>query len=251
MDPIYLLYPAALMVGTAKGGLSSIGSLAVPLVALVMNPVTAAALLLPVYIVTDWVSVALYRRHYSAPNLKIMIPGMLAGVALATLMVSIAPEALLLILTGVIGLWYCLRSWGRALLKRPQPDATRPALIPGLGWSLLAGVAIYITHSAGPPTQAYLLPQRLPKLEFAGTIALCFAVVNLSKLPGYWLAGQFDALDWALLPGLVATGVAGTALGRWLTGVLPQAAYVRVIEALLLLLSVILLTKGITGLIQP
>eukprot|EP00903_Cladosiphon_okamuranus_P022038 g20265.t1 len=214
MDPIYLLYPAALMVGTAKGGLSSIGSLAVPLVALVMNPVTAAALLLPVYIVTDWVSVALYRRHYSAPNLKIMIPGMLAGVALATLMVTVAPESLLLILTGVIGL-------------------------------------CYITHSAGPPTQAYLLPQRLPKLEFAGTIALSFAVVNLSKLPGYWLAGQFDALDWALLPGLVATGIAGTALGRWLTGVLPQAAYVRVIEALLLLLSVILLTKGITGLIQP
>lgn len=244
MDPLYLLLPAALLVGTAKGGMSSMGSLAVPLVALRMNPVEAAATLLPVYIVTDWVSVYLFRRTYSRPNLKILIPAMLTGVALATMMVSLAPEALLLILTGLIGLWYCLRAW----LRRSPPRQTGPALVPGVFWGVLAGISSYITHSAGPPTQAYLLPQRLPKLEYAGTIAITFAIINLSKLPGYALAGQFDGLDWRVIPWLLATGIAGTVLGRWLTTILPQHVYVRVIEVLLFLLSVILLTKGVTTL---
>lgn len=245
MDPTPLLLLAALIVGTSKGGLSTVGSLAVPLVALVMNPVVAAATLLPVYIVTDWVGVALYRRSFSAANLKILVPAMLLGVTIATAMVTIAPEALLLILTGVIGLWYVLRSW----LRRGPARKTGPALLPGLGWGTLAGIASYITHSAGPPTQAYLLPQQLPKLQYAGTIAICFAIVNLSKLPGYWLTGQFDGLDWSLLPWLVGFGIAGTVLGRWLTGILPQALYVRVIETFLLIVSAILLFKGTTALI--
>lgn len=240
MDPTPLLFLAALMVGTAKGGLATMGSLAVPMVALTMNPVVAAATLLPVYIVTDWVSVWLYRRSYSAPNLRLFLPAMLIGVALATLFVTIAPEALLLIFTGLIGLWYCLRSW----LRRSPPQKTEPKPIPALAWGILAGIASYLTHSAGPPTQAYMLPQQLPKLIYAGTIAIMFAVINLAKLPGYALAGQFDGLDWRLIPWLIGTGIAGTLLGRWLTAVLPQAVYVRVIEILLFALSIILLVKG-------
>jgi uncharacterized membrane protein YfcA len=240
MDPTPFLFIAALMVGSAKGGLSTMGSLAVPLVALTMNPIAAAATLLPVYIVTDWVSIAIYRRHYSRRNLLIFVPSMLLGVALATLMVTLAPEALLLILTGLIGLWYCLRSW----LRRTPPPRTEARVGPGIAWGTLAGVASYLTHSAGPPTQAYLLPQQLPKLQYAGTLAYMFAIVNLSKLPGYALAGSFDGLDWTLIPWLIGMGILGTAIGRWLTGILPQAIYVRVIEGFLLVLSVILLTKG-------
>lgn len=245
MDPFYLLLFAAFMVGTAKGGLATIGSLAVPMVALVMSPVVAAATLLPVYIVTDWVSVALYRRHFSRRNLAILIPSMLAGVAVASLIVTVAPEDLLLVFTGLIGFWYCLKSWLRRAPTEPRPAR----VLPGVVWGTLAGITSYITHSAGPPTQAYVLPQNLPKLDYAGTIAITFAVVNLSKLPGYALAGQFDGLDWSAILWLIPAGIAGTGLGRWLTGVLPQAVYVRVIEGLLFLLSVILLAKGTAGLI--
>ncbi|MGI3168606.1 sulfite exporter TauE/SafE family protein [Pseudooceanicola sp. C21-150M6] len=245
MDPTPLLFLAAFMVGTAKGGLATVGSLAVPLLALTMNPVEAAATLLPVYIVTDWVSVWLYRRNYSRANITYLLPAMLLGVAIATMIVTVAPEALLLIVTGLIGLWYCLRAW----LRRTPARKTDPAPRPALFWGTLAGIASYLTHSAGPPTQAYLLPQQMPKLIYAGTIAIIFAVVNLSKLPGYALAGQFNGLDWTQTPWLIGTGVLGTLAGRWLTEVLPQALYVRVIEILLLALSVILLIRGTTALL--
>ena len=87
MDPTPFLLFAAFIVGTSKGGLATVGSLAVPMVALIMNPVVAAATLLPVYIVTDWVSLWLYRRTFSARHIKILVPSMLFGLCVGTPMV--------------------------------------------------------------------------------------------------------------------------------------------------------------------
>ncbi|MFM9900723.1 MAG: sulfite exporter TauE/SafE family protein, partial [Polaromonas sp.] len=53
---------AALLVGLSKGGIPAIGMVAVPVLALVMSPVKAAVLLLPIYVMSDWVGVWLYRR---------------------------------------------------------------------------------------------------------------------------------------------------------------------------------------------
>ncbi|MGB1360122.1 MAG: sulfite exporter TauE/SafE family protein, partial [Paracoccaceae bacterium] len=44
---------AAVFVGLGKGGLPVVAALAVPSLALIMSPIAAAGLLLPVYIVSD------------------------------------------------------------------------------------------------------------------------------------------------------------------------------------------------------
>lgn len=235
-----VLLAAAMVVGFSKGGLSSSGSLAVPLAALFMNPIEAAALLLPVFLATDWVAVWLYRRDYSGRNLAIMVPGMMAGVALATVATPWTPESLLLLITALIGFWYVARSWFGAMPSTPS----RARVGPGFFWGALAGLTSFVTHSGAPPAQAYLLPQRLPKLAFAGTMAIAFATVNLSKVPGYWALGQFSGLDWTRTAMLIGAGVAGTVIGRWLTGVLSDRVYLRVIEGLLLTLSVLLLGRA-------
>jgi len=235
-----LLLLAALIVGMSKGGLASAGAIAVPMLALVMNPVTAAATLLPVYIVTDWVGIYLYRKHASWPNVRILVTGILIGVAIATVITPWTPESALLIFTGCIGLWYCWRAW----LKRGTAEPTLPSWRVGLPWSVITGIASFITHSGAPPSQAYLLPQRLPKLQFAGTIAIAFAVGNLVKLPAYWSIGQLDGLNWPVIAGLAVAGVVGTLIGRWLTHQLPEPVFLKVIQSLLLVLSVVLLGKG-------
>ncbi len=73
---------AAVLVGGSKGGLPMVGALGVPLLALVMPPVAAATLLLPVYIVSDWVGLWAYRHEFSKRNLAILLPAMVLGVGL-------------------------------------------------------------------------------------------------------------------------------------------------------------------------
>ncbi|WP_138465763.1 sulfite exporter TauE/SafE family protein [Poseidonocella sp. HB161398] len=240
MSDTILLILAALIVGASKGGLSSAAAIAVPMLALFMSPVKAAATLLPVYIVTDWIGVWLYRKHFSKRNVLILTPAILLGVAIATVITPYTPESALLIFTGCIGLWHIARSW----LKRGEEEAVPPRVLPGIFWGTLTGIASFITHSGAPPSQAYLLPQKLPKLDFAGTIAISFAIGNLVKLPAYAAIGQLDGLNWGLIAGLAAAGVAGTYLGRWLTHLLPEWLYMRTIQVMLLILSVVLLARG-------
>lgn len=235
-----LLVLAALIVGASKGGLASAAAIAVPMLALFMNPITAAATLLPVYIVTDWIGVWLYRRHFSKRNVLILTPSIVFGVAIATVITPYTPEYALLIFTGLIGLWYCIRAW----MKRGSPEKHEARVAPGIFWGTITGIASFITHSGAPPAQAYLLPQKLDKLEFAGTVAISFAVGNLVKLPAYAAIGQLDGLNWWLIALLAVAGIAGTFLGRWLTHLLPQALYMKIIQIMLFILSVILLIKG-------
>jgi uncharacterized membrane protein YfcA len=233
---------AATIVGLSKGGLTSAGSLAVPLLALFMNPLVAAALLLPVFIVTDWFAVWLYRREYSGRNIAILVPSILAGIFIATLIVPYTPESLLLVVTGAVGLWYCLRSWFGA-----RPVTPRGAEIaPGIFWGVLTGITTFITHTGAPPSQAYLLPQRLPRLVFAGTMAISFAIGNFAKLPGYYALGFFEALNWQLVVMLTGVGIVATAAGRWIIKQLSDQTYVRVIEVLLFVLSIVLFWKAFT-----
>ena len=64
-DPIFYLLaaPAVILLGFSKGGLAGVGSLALPLMALVIDPVQAAAILLPILIAQDIVGVWSFRRH--------------------------------------------------------------------------------------------------------------------------------------------------------------------------------------------
>ncbi|WP_276327461.1 sulfite exporter TauE/SafE family protein [Palleronia marisminoris] len=235
------LLAAAFVVGLSKGGLASAGALAVPALAFAMNPVQAAAILLPVFIGTDWIAVWLYRRAYSPRNLAILVPAILIGVLVATVITPWTPEPVLLILTGLIGLWFVLRRWFGPVVTAPA----EAGVLPGLGWGILTGITSFITHSGSPPAQAYLMPQRLPKLEFAGTMAIAFSVCNLAKLPGYWAIGALEGLDVELTLGLLVSGGIGTMIGRWLTARLPDAVYLRAIEGLLLTLSILLIAKAL------
>ena len=58
--------PAVILLGLSKGGFSGLSTLAMPLLALTISPVRAAAIVLPILIVQDWVSVWAFRRDFDA-----------------------------------------------------------------------------------------------------------------------------------------------------------------------------------------
>ena len=56
--------PAVFVIGLSKGGFTAIGLLTVPIMALVVSPVRAAGILLPILVLTDVVAVIAYWRVY-------------------------------------------------------------------------------------------------------------------------------------------------------------------------------------------
>lgn len=224
---------AAFFVGASKGGLPMVGVLGVPLLALVMPPVAAAALLLPVYIVSDMVGLWAYRKEYSPRNLAILIPAMIFGVGIGWATARITEEWMVTLMVGLVGLYYC----ATVVLRKANAPPKRADIPRGIFWGTIAGFTSFVSHTGGPPYQTYVLPQKLPKMMFAGTSTIVFAVINLVKLVPYWALGQFNTGNLEAAAMLSPVAVAGALLGYKLTSVLPERLFFRLVEVALFVIS--------------
>lgn len=247
MEHLALLLIAALVVGAAKGGLASAGALAVPFLSIWMDPLVAAGLLLPVYIVSDVVGVWLYRHEFSKKNVLLLSVTGIVGVGLATLLVPYVTVAAAQLATGSIGLFYCAQSLRKRLLKKV--DAVPFNVRRGVFWGVLTGITSFISHIGAPPFQSFVLPQRLPKMVYAGTNTIVFSIINLAKLPTYASVGMLAGFDWTLVIWMAAVASVGAVLGRRLAQVLPTEVYRVIIEALLFVLSVYLVATSISRIV--
>ncbi len=234
---------ASFVVGASKGGLPMVGVLSVPLLAQVMDPIAAAALLLPVYIISDWVGLWAYRRDYDKRNLAITVPAMMFGVGIGWATAHIVPERMVTLLVGLIGLFYCVN----AVMKRNVTEA-RPADIPrGVFWGTIAGITSFVSHTGGPPWQIYVLPQKLPKMVFAGTSTIAFAIINAVKLLPYWALGQFNPGNIQLALELSPVAVVGAIVGYKATKRIPQKLFFQLVEIALAVLSAKLIYDVLAG----
>ena len=116
--------PAVILLGLSKGGFSGLSLLSMPLLSLVASPVRAAAIVLPILIVQDWVSVWAFRRDFSSRNLVILIPSSIIGVTIGGLLASRVSEDAVRLALGVISIafvaYMLIRDrLGRAPVERP------------------------------------------------------------------------------------------------------------------------------------
>ncbi len=246
MDQVFWLYltgaAAAFLVGASKGGLPMVGALAVPLMTLVMPPVAAAAMLLPVYIVSDMVGLWAYRRQFDKRNLAILVPAMTLGVTIGWATAHITAEWLVTLLVGLVGLYYCIS----VLLKR-RDAPPKPADLPrGIFWGTLAGFTSFVSHTGGPPYQTYVLPQKLDKMVFAGTSTIAFAIINALKLIPYTALGQFNLGNLEMAAILSPVAVAGAVSGYLATKRIPEKIFFRLVETALAIVSVKLIYDALT-----
>jgi hypothetical protein len=122
----------------------------------------------------------------------------------------------------------------------------RQANLPrGIFWGTVMGFVSFVSHSGGAPFQVYVLPQRLPKLVYAGTNVLVFASVNLLKIGPYWALGQLSLpnLNMSLL--LMIPAFLGTQVGSYLVRVLPTRSYFAFVQLALLVVSVWLVVRAL------
>jgi hypothetical protein len=161
-----------------------------------MPPLQAAAILLPILLCQDAISVWVYRREWSGWNLKVLLPGALVGVGIAWLFAAYVPNAYVEIAVGLTGVCFALYTWFGKVPMHPR----RPSVPVGMFWGSLAGFTSTIIQVGAPPYQIHILPQRLDKLTLIGTTIIFFALVNVMKLVPYVALGQFSTRTLGDLP---------------------------------------------------
>ncbi|HVZ99919.1 MAG TPA: sulfite exporter TauE/SafE family protein [Caulobacterales bacterium] len=235
--------PAVIAVGMAKGGISGLGILGVPILALAISPVQAAAIILPILIVQDVVSIWVFRGLWSLRLVAILMIGGMAGVALGYgLAASVSTPAVELSLGAICIAFGTQRIWqewkGGEPRTSPAPDWI------GVIFGVVAGFTSQIAHAGGPPVQIFLMQRRVERDLFLGTSTLFFAILNWVKVPAYLALGQFtpDNLGAALVlfPLAVISTLAGARLARSLTG----RTFFRVTYVLMVLLGLKLAWDG-------
>jgi uncharacterized membrane protein YfcA len=247
-EPLFLICAAvaAIFIGLSKGGVPMIGMLGVPILALVISPIRAAALLLPIYVVTDMFGLMAYRRKFSGRNLAVLIPAAIVGIATGWATASLVSDDIVTLLVGVIGLAYCLDLWRKRHRKLPP----RPADVPrGLLWGALTGFTSFVSHSGAPPYQMYVMPQRLSKLVFAGTSTILFAVINAVKLLPYWALGQLNPENLQTAALLFPIGIIATLAGVRIVKIIPEDAFFRLVTVGLFAVSTKLTVDGMSALV--
>lgn len=244
-DPLFYLLaiPAVTLLGLGKGGFAGVGMISTPLLALVLPPLQAAAILLPILMIQDVISVWVYRRDWDAWNLKVLLIGSVFGVAIAGLMAAQVSDAHVRLMVGLIGVCFVLYAW----FGRVPAQARRPSAASGVFWGALSGFTSTLAQAGAPPFQVHMLPQRLDKLTLVGTNMIFFALVNWMKIVPYFALDQFTAENLATSALLLPLAVATNFLGIWLVRRTPTELFYRIAYVLMFLISAELMRSGLTS----
>ena len=211
-DPTFYILAAiaVIIVGLSKSGFGSgIGVLGVPLMALVIPPAQAAAIMLPLLCVMDIFNVFHYRSRFDRTNLIILIPAALVGILLGTFTFRYLTDDHIRILLGVISILFVVNFF---VGRRNGGKKTGPDRVKGSIWGAIAGFTSFGVHAGGPPVNIYLLPQKLDKTIFVGTTVIFFTIVNYVKLIPYAYLGQLSGDN--LLTSLILAPL--VPLGFWI-----------------------------------
>jgi uncharacterized membrane protein YfcA len=250
IDPLFYLLaiPAVVALGMSKGGFTGAGQMATPMLALVMPPLEAAAILLPIMLAQDAAALWVYRKDWNGRILAIMIPGAVLGIGAAWALAAHISDAAVRVFIGVTTIAFVLYYWiGPTRLLR---EAGHPAVAGGVFWGALSGFTSTLCQAGAPPFQMYVLLQELPKMTFVGTTAFFFATVNGLKLIPYFALGQFSIEGLGTSAVLLPLAMATNMLGFWLVRVTPQELFYKITMVLMFVISIELVRSGMTDILR-
>src|SRR3954469_20948560 len=172
-DPMFMAVAVigVCLLGISKGGFLGLGVLALPLMALYVPPLQAAAIVLPTAVAQDVVTLWAYWRQWSGWNLKIMLPSMVFGMFVAWLIAASLSAAHIRLAIGLIATLFVLRHWLGSRFERWGPA---PNIATGIIFGALGGITTMLANAGGPAWQIHLLPQKIDKLSYVGTISILF-----------------------------------------------------------------------------
>ncbi|GBE43854.1 sulfite exporter TauE/SafE [bacterium BMS3Bbin10] len=242
-DPLFyaIAIPAIFLVGLAKGGfVGPLAMLGVPLMSLMISPVQAAGILLPILIAMDVFALWTYRGVYHSLNLKIMLPAAATGIFIGWLTAAYVSDAHVRLIVGVVACMFTLDYWiGWRETRTPGPSIAK-----GGFWCIIAGFTSFVSHAGGPPVQMYLLPQRLEPRLYVGTSVIFFTVVNWLKVVPYAALGQLGFDNLATSAALSPIAPVSILTGAWLVKKLNAETFYKLAYAMIFVISLKLIWDG-------
>lgn len=220
------------LVSLGKAGFGGgLGLVSIPLLVLACGwrSQLALGIMLPLLILNDYVALAAWLGRWRWRPVLLMLPGMIAGIALGGLAIwafrrlgdpadaevtKRVTDAAVMLAIGLIAIGFVALRVLRSL--RGEVLTFRPVLWQGAGVGAAAGFTSTLAHAAGPMVQMYMLAQRMPKERFVATTILYFWIGNQLKLVPYAMLGMLNPDSLRGSACFVPAILAGTAAGIWL-----------------------------------
>lgn len=237
----FAVFLIALFKGAFGAGMAIVG---IPIMALAMDPISAGAIIAPLFIPMDLIALRLYPpRTWSMPDLKVLVPSCAAGIAFGYWTMAVLDPRIVTIIIGLVSLGFAV-NWfvgGQVVTKMPRKTH----------WGMLAGtcsgIATMVAHSGSPPLTVYLLRLGLAKDVYIGTVTIYFAIGNFLKLWPWLLLGKPTAAMWTLMAMCVPTALVGVWVGWIANRRLDQRRLYQACYAVLVVTSCKLLWDGVRG----
>ncbi|MFT5869270.1 MAG: putative membrane protein YfcA [Paracoccaceae bacterium] len=244
---LLLAIPAVLLAGISKGGFGSgISFVSVAILAVVLEPGIALALMLPLLMVMDVASLKPYWGKWDWAMARLLILGGVPGAVLGAMLFTVVDDDVIRVLIGSIALLYPLIEGARAR-GWLAPRVARPRPIFGLIAGLVAGFTSFISHAGGPPVAIYMLSQpQVDKTSYQASTVLIFWIINLVKSALYAVIGVFTLNMLAHSAILVPVALLGTWIGVRAHNLISPQLFFRVTYGALLLTGAKLLWDGLT-----
>ena len=170
-----------------------------------------------------------------------MLPWGLLGIVIGTLSFKLLEARWV---AGIVGV-FTLLFLAQRLLFAPKAGAAPPPRWAGALLAATSGFTSFVSHTGGPPLNAYVIPLRLPPVQFAATLAVFFFCINLAKWVPYAWLGLFDARNLATSMLLLPFAPIGVWTGVRIARRISPVLFYRLINVGMLLTGCKLLWDGL------
>ena len=239
-----LVMALALGLGGLVKGATGMGLpiVALPILASFLGVQHAVALIcFPVLITNVWQIWRFRADLWTADFLPALVLGGAVGILLGTVLIAALPERILSLTLALVVLFYVALRLARPQLVLPPALARRIAAPIGFGAGLLQGA----TGIGSPVGATFIHAMRLHRTAHVFALSAMFLLFAVVQIPALAVAG---ILTWPIaLHGVLATlpALLTLPIGVWLAGRLSQAAFDRLVMALLVVVALELLVGNL------
>ena len=191
---------SAVLIGMSKTGIQGVTALTVPYMAIAFGAKESTGIILPMLCMADIMAVSYFRKTADWKAVARLLPAAVTGSFIAIWVDEQVPASDFRFLLGLALLTVFLVMLWSEFTGSQNKWAHAWWFAPFFG--LLGGFVTMIGNAAGSVMAVYLLSMRKEKMEYIGTNAWFFLVVNLLKLPLQilvWHNITFDSFKLNLL----------------------------------------------------